>query len=141
MTLEAKNTTQSPSAVVASQWQQIPDFTKNQVQQGQPQLHFYQSAMPFWMPPQPGFHLSGVNIPAPFQAFTPFNASCQAPVVIGGATSSSQQPLAPNLCYPIVFPYPSFPGNDATPVMWKQYNFLRVPLAYPFNSTFSFGAH
>ncbi|XP_031275275.1 uncharacterized protein LOC116133723 isoform X1 [Pistacia vera] len=69
--------------------------------------------MPFWMPPRPGCHLSGVNVPAPFQTFTPFgmiNASWQAPVMIGGETSSSNQPQAPNFCYPVGYPYLSFPG-------------------------------
>ncbi|KAK0605727.1 hypothetical protein LWI29_030089 [Acer saccharum] len=78
--------------------------TGNQVQQG----------MPFWLPPRPGYQSTAVNVPANFQTFTPLgtiNANWQqSPAVIGGVTSSSNQPQVSNLCYPVGYPHPGFPG-------------------------------
>ncbi|KAI9165585.1 hypothetical protein LWI28_016928 [Acer negundo] len=89
--------------------------TSNQVQQAPPPPpHVAQSAMPFWLPPRPGYQSTAVNVPANFQTFTPLgtiNANWQqSPAVIGGVTSSSNQPQVSNLCYPVGYPHPGFPG-------------------------------
>ncbi|KAK2656720.1 hypothetical protein Ddye_009772 [Dipteronia dyeriana] len=89
--------------------------TSNQVQHGPPPPpHVAQSAMPFWLPPRPGYQSTAVNVPANFQTFTPLgtiNANWQqSPAVIGGLTSSSNQPQVSNICYPVGYPQPGFPG-------------------------------
>lgn len=109
---------ESPSLIVPNRCQQLshlqPNPVSNQVQQGQPPLHLAESTVPFWLPSQPGYQVSGVNMPATFQTFTPLgtmNGSWQGPAVIG-VNSSSNQPQVPNLCYPVGYPYPGFPGQQ-----------------------------
>lgn len=118
---------ESPSLIVPNRCQQLshlqPNPVRNQVQQGQPPLHLAQSTVPFWLLPRTSYQVSGVNMPATFQTFTPMgtiNGSWQAPAVIG-VNSSRNQPQVPNLCYPVGYPYPGFPGSGTILVICKLY--------------------
>ncbi|KDO78781.1 hypothetical protein CISIN_1g039139mg, partial [Citrus sinensis] len=115
---------ESPSLIVPNRCEQLshlqPNPVRNQVQQGQPPLHLAQSTVPFWLPPRTGYQVSGVNMPATFQTFTPMgtiNGSWQAPAMTG-VNSSSNQPQVPNLCYPVGYPYPGFPGPNWDSSSW-----------------------
>ncbi|KAH9712473.1 hypothetical protein KPL71_020065 [Citrus sinensis] len=119
---------ESPSLIVPNRCEQLshlqPNPVRNQVQQGQPPLHLAQSTVPFWLPPRTGYQVSGVNMPATFQTFTPMgtiNGSWQAPAVIG-VNSSSNQPQVPNLCYPVGYPYPGFPGSGTILVICPNWD-------------------
>ncbi|KAH9664112.1 hypothetical protein KPL70_019911 [Citrus sinensis] len=115
---------ESPSLIVPNRCQQLshlqPNPVRNQVQQGHPPLHLAQSTVPFWLPPRTGYQVSGVNMPATFQTFTPLgtiNGSWQAPAMTG-VNSSSNQPQVPNLCYPVGYPYTGFPGPNWDSSSW-----------------------
>ncbi|KAL5755180.1 hypothetical protein ACOSP7_023400 [Xanthoceras sorbifolium] len=131
---------QSPSPIVVSTRQQLPhpqpNPTSNQVQQGPPPpLHVAQSAMPFWLPSRPGYQSPAVNVPATFQTFTPLgtiNANWQASAVIGGVTSSSNQPQVSNLCYPVGYPHPGFPGPWDPSPWYAQSQQLQPSSMYTF---------
>lgn len=118
---------ESPSLIVPNRCQQLshlqPNPVRNQVQQGHPPLHLAQSTVPFWLPPRTGYQVSGVNMPATFQTFTPLgtiNGSWQAPAMTG-VNSSSNQPQVPNLCYPVGYPYTGFPGSGTILVICNLY--------------------
>ena len=119
--------TQSPSPIIQSQWQQLPhpqqNPTTNLAQHGQPP-QFVQPTAPFWLPQRPVYPLSAVNAPTTFQPLTSVgttDSGWQAPVAVGGGTSSTNQPQTSNFCYHVGYTYPAFPGKCAILVISMPY--------------------
>ncbi|KAA8531509.1 hypothetical protein F0562_006138 [Nyssa sinensis] len=119
---------QSASPIILSMWQQSqhqqPNPTAQQFQQNQPPPHLVQSAMPFWLPQRPAYHLAGTNVPCSYNPFTPVGTSdvnWQGPSITGGGISAINQPQIPSFCYHVGYPYPgpwdpsSWWGQPQTP--------------------------